>query len=282
MPIQYDINKKRNKKEILKEKLLFYEFKKYYYNNKYPFFKQFNYTGYNKLGRISSVNRNGLIDFDINFFYNRIQKAANTSTTILLNNIKYGVEEFNNDNMKEQFSHPTNLGKEQINKFDDLYKFTFVRNPYTRILSSYLHKFKYRNKYKNDDKFTDMYFPDLNRTPTFEEFVNYLNEERIYYDSHWAPQTSLLLLPLEKFDYVGNIETYKKDIRNILANINVPTNYEIEMVINESYREYKSMNHSTGASNKISKYYNDELANKIKYLYKDEMEKLGYTTELPS
>ncbi|MHC4950843.1 MAG: sulfotransferase family protein, partial [Planctomycetota bacterium] len=105
------------------------------------------------------------------------------------------------------------------------FKFTFVRNPYERILSAW------KNKIDNPEKYPDGREGDRQRSKinkkgervSFEEFVNLLYEQRdraCSFDKHWAPQHYLLLLPFIEYDFIGRIETFSRDFENVLRKIN--------------------------------------------------------------
>ena len=76
------------------------------------------------------------------FFYNRVPKAANTSITqTLFTHSAYSPRLARRDNPKYKFQRPIFLSPNQVYKLEyEAFKFTFVRNPYSRVLSAYLDK----------------------------------------------------------------------------------------------------------------------------------------------
>ena len=100
---------------------------------------------------------------------------------------------------------------------DGYLKFTFVRSPYSRVLSAYLHKIIHRLqrgralKGPESKRFT--------HAPTFTEFCRYLADGGLDDNIHWAPQVALMLLPPSKFDLIGKVETFESDVRTVLSRL---------------------------------------------------------------
>lgn len=99
-------------------------------NNFLDFYEKYPYDG--PAGLVSKVDSNGIIDFEMHFFYNRIQKAANSYTCFLLSKLKYGLNvDYDASRVKSDFwLKPSYLSQKQLKRFDQLFKFTFVRNLY--------------------------------------------------------------------------------------------------------------------------------------------------------
>lgn len=230
---------------------------------KAPIYQKYNY--YN-----SRNNGRGLIDFQLGVFYNRIPKAGNSTVVgnlyMLKNNKEITPTIENIRYAKKSFLIPSQLKYNEVSCFSDLFKFTFVRNPYSRVLSAYLDKVHNKNK----KKFNSV---------TFLDFLLYLEQEGLYSNQHWVPQKSLLLIPMKEFDLIGKIENFNNDF---------------ELIINEIYRKNPSyclyndnnMNkikfapHSTNACEKLKQYYDEKTFDVVSRLYKDDFEAFGYDDAL--
>lgn len=97
----------------------------------------------------------------------------------------------------------------------DLFVFTVVRNPVTRLLSTYLHKVaqeKYRRKY-------GLYHKNEYKHFSFEDFLRRLEDDLLFLDIHWAPQTSILPYDLQKYDFIGKLENLDHDLKHITSEI---------------------------------------------------------------
>ena len=96
-----------------------------------------------------------------------------------------------------------------------MFRFTFVRNPYSRTLSAFLDKICRRS---GSSKGFYAWWQG-SETPAFGDFCRYLDAGGLTYDIHWAPQTELLLLPIEAFDRIGKLETLEPDLTDVLQRI---------------------------------------------------------------
>jgi len=224
-----------------------------------PFYLSNKYRGPLSL---EMVDKRGLIDFDLGIFYNRVPKAGNSSVVSNLHAMKHGyfiqsAEE--SKKVKASFLRPSDLSIQQVDSFDQLFKCTMVRNPYSRILSSYLDKVVTgKKKYR---------FIEEDRIPNFHEFCLYLKEGGWRDNIHWAPQTAILLLPLTEYDFIGHLESYTLDIDTILKSIKRKTkNLQLKsFVVN-----------ATDSDNKLKEYYCKESADIIGSLYLSDFESFGY------
>ncbi|WP_161596934.1 sulfotransferase family protein [Rhizobium glycinendophyticum] len=143
----------------------------------------------------------GMCGIERGFFFNRIPKSANSTVSVFVAGSS-GISSVPGDLVgnwaKYAFPKPSDLETEQLEKFEASFKFTFVRNPYTRVLSAYLDKVKTGKK-----------MPPL---PDFYSFCQYLDRGGLHANAHWAPQSSLLLIPLHRFDFIGRMETLSQDM----------------------------------------------------------------------
>lgn len=143
----------------------------------------------------------GMCGIDRGFFFNRIPKSANSTVSVFVAG-NSGIPSVPGDRVgnwaKYAFPKPSELTAEQLEQLDACFKFTFVRNPYTRVLSAYLDKIKTGKK--------------MSALPDFYSFCQYLDRGGLHANAHWAPQSSLLLMPLPRFDFIGRMESLDRDI----------------------------------------------------------------------
>ncbi|PKH03425.1 hypothetical protein CXF72_06340 [Psychromonas sp. MB-3u-54] len=105
-------------------------------------------------------------------------------------------------------------------RFDEYFKFCFVRNPYDRAVSSY----EYLKK--GGDKQGDLYFQQLfeSKYPTFEKFIlEYLDKDKIYEHTLFRPQYLFIYNYKNEcqVDYVGKYENIKSDFKIICKKLGV-------------------------------------------------------------
>lgn len=247
--------------------------KKFVYNKKgyeiytkttKPFFSEYDFYG---SYRFRCINTNVCIDYDVGFLYNRVQKSANTYTCMLLYLIKNNIENMSyTSEMKAHWLRPDDLNAKQVNALEDLCKFTFVRSPYTRVLSAYNDKIE-NQLGKNNNNY-------IIKSDSFGEFLDTLAEGNLYLNKHWVPQTELLAFPPQKFDYIGKVENYRKDFLRISEYFDLQQSIDVSDTLDKnSGRD----SHRTGSDQQLREYYDDEKIDKVNRLYKSDFDAFNYT-----
>ena len=116
-----------------------------------------------------------------------------------------------------------NQSAESLLCSNDYFKFTFVRNPFTRILSAYLDKFVH-NKWERNKRLSDLGYNISNKF-TFTQFLNYVNDQqRELLDIHWIPQCYLLPENLNLLNFIGRFENFTKEWAIVFRNIRTRSN----------------------------------------------------------
>lgn len=150
--------------------------------------------------------------------------------------------------------------------FDRYFKFTFVRNPFDRLLSAYQF-LKKGGMDSNDERFQREV---LSHYDTFEHFVmGCLNEKNILNQDIWIhfyPQYKFLCDENDNIlvDFVGRFECFSEDYDTIRNRV-------------PGASELKHLNKTK--DKKITSYrevYTPEMKEKVKRLYKKDLELFGY------
>ena len=221
-----------------------------------PFYRQYPFRS---AVTINSANDRGVVDLELGFFCNRIPKAANSTVVTNIARLKFG-EEVPSKAAKRRFPTPGHLTREQVEAFPSLFRFAVVRNPYTRTLSAYLDKVERRALRANQESSFSDFVEQLSRNPRF-----------LHSNAHWAPQSSLLLIPHETFDFVGKVESLDTDlqyIKSVLRPDLVDPNTAFT-------------GNATGARDKLKRYYTAQSEKAIRQLFHYDFELFDYDPALP-
>lgn len=157
-----------------------------------------------------------------------------------------------------------------INKqqYDEYFSFAFVRNPWARLVSEYLHK-------KLDNKFS---FKDFVATgfPRKDDFCDAYR--------HVIPQTDYLLNKENKImvDFVGRFENLQKDFTHVCEQLNLPNSQLSHKNSTSSFRRSieRKIRHIFRFEKRIkthyTEYYDQATIDKVSELYQSDIEMFGY------
>ncbi len=222
-----------------------------------PFYRRYPFRS---PASIRSADDRGMVDMELGFFCNRIPKAANSTVVTNLARLKFG-RDIDSPDAKKMFATPARLSSAEVDRFASLFKFTVVRNPYTRTLSAYLDKIERRAVREGRESSFGDFLRKAKKHPRF-----------LYGNAHWAPQSSLMLIPVSQFDLVGKVESLDSDLAEIKRRIRPD--------LEQPTTSLKS--NATGASGKLQRYYDDELIATVQELYCDDFATFNYSTEFPA
>ncbi|MBZ0329199.1 sulfotransferase family protein [Halomonas sp. ANAO-440] len=184
--------------------------------------------------------------------YIHVPKAAGTS----LNKAIYG-RTLGHYTASEIRSHFPKL-------FSKAFVFSFVRNPWDRVLSAY--RFACIGKTNS----MGMYRPEQYKIPEFETFERFLFEWLAKQELHkidfvFQPQSTFVVDKHGELltDYVGKVESLEVDIKNVESRLNKKINVGRE-------------NTTSNDSDYRSEYVNDDMVKLVKILYQDDIDRFGY------
>jgi hypothetical protein len=180
-----------------------------------------------------------------------IPKAAGSSVSLSL----FGFQVSHRTAIEYQFDDPV--------KFTEYYKFTFVRNPWDRLVSAYFF-LKQGGMDERDQKWAE---ENLSHIDSFERFVKeWVTPENIIKKNHFRPQylyinngeigSRTILV-----DYVGRIEEMDADFSHISKKIGSGFN-----LVSRNSSEHKS----------YREYYTDETKQIVRDAYAYDVELFGY------
>jgi hypothetical protein len=211
-----------------------------------------------------------ILSKNYNFLYFRIPKAANSSVILNLHaaikggGINIKSKEEMNDLKKLYLNNQPKIHLFEYSKIiNDYWKFSVVRNPYNRLLSAYLDKIiGCRPQKMWVTSFLKCHFYEF---ISLEKFIYYLECGGIKDDIHWALQTEIIFIPIDKIDFIGRVENLKQDMQFITKKI---FGKNLDM---QNFRLNK-----TDSVLKIDGLLTNDLKKRIYKIYEKDFKLLGY------
>ncbi len=142
------------------------------------------------------------------FIYFRIPKAANSTVTLALHRHFLGTDvEANPKRVGQQF-WASGIWLPQ--QWQRQFTFSFVRNPFSRVLSAYLDKVA-----EGEAKYLQAL--GVLSPPDFAGFLGALDGGALMRNGHWAPQADLI--PVASLRFLGRVERIDQDLPSLLAQL---------------------------------------------------------------
>jgi hypothetical protein len=219
------------------------------------------------------------ISLKYGYVYFQVSKAASSTVKYYLQLIEVKntgrvVLDVNNRNLSPHI-WPSQLKQSHflslMNK-DSFKKVAFVRNPYERVLSCYLHRIKKACDSPSSKSFYRFTKGRYGFDVSFPDFVRVISSQSTKeQDSHWRVQSDEIYYDkFKKFDFIGKFERLNEDLPRL---IRLLARDEIEVTENMSPEV-------TNADSKLHDYYTAELRSLIYQRYRVDFENFGYPEEL--
>lgn len=155
----------------------------------------------------------------------------------------------------------THLSKLMPGSINDYFTFTIVRNPWDRLYSAY--KFMTNGGINHHDE--NAFKLHLSSIDSFEDFVmNWLNKDNLKHIIHFYPQSWFLKNNSGEIelDFIGRFEYLSSDFAEIANKMGVKN-------------KLKHLNKGDKGSYKTV--YSQEMIEKVKFIYKEDIERFNYT-----
>lgn len=225
--------------------------------------------------------------------YNRIKKSANSSTlmfiadTLKANGLtsKMSIDpndysHYKNKSIQSGVSLNKIWRPQDLKRLQEYFWFTVVRNPYSRLLSAYLYVQKGQEKERGLSQVID--YPGLAKlNPSgFKEFINFLkHDDGIYKNKHWWPQTDLLFMPVNRFDFIAKTESLEQDLEYVFQQLGLSKNHNLSL--SKPHAAETSVDWKvTNANNKLLEFYDNKTTEIVYELYQSDFINFKYASDL--
>ena len=130
----------------------------------------------------------------------------------------------------------------------DYFSFTFVRNPYSRIISAWTDKILNRGKGGGIERVT---FPE--RLRNFDYFIDWVTDQNPFdINIHYRPQT--LLVPYE-VDFMGRTEKFESDLQYLMSILKIDRSRNIPRANMSGSERFSPRGISKSSLSKINAFY---------------------------
>jgi len=192
-----------------------------------------------------------MISKNLNCIYIHIPKTGGMSIETILG---ADIKELHNKSIKIKHGYPTDWNYPKY--WEKYYKFTFVRNPWDRVVSSYFYNLAMAKKKIN------MNDHDRNKIILYDKegFNNYII-------NHLEDSKSRFFLPYDcwigkhKYDFIGKLENFEENMKLVCNDLKISfKNVHINKSKHKTYKEY----------------YNNKAKDIVKDLYKKDIDRFSY------
>lgn len=214
------------------------------------------------------------------YVYFAVGKAANSTVKHHLYELEYSGTRFKMKSVHDRQSAPL-LSPFQLpdDLFEEVFttpkyfRFSVVRNPYSRLLSCYLDRIVPGNGAAYRQLIRTLHRPE-GATVSFPEFIRTACSQAPFaQNNHWRLQVAEICADVVPYDFIGKQETFSEDMAKIWAHI----------APNHPIPEFARANKSpsiTGANSRLSEYYTPELVALVRTAYQPDFERFGYPLDL--
>lgn len=234
--------------------------------------------------KASDIEHDTHISLKNKYVYIMVCKAASSTVTYHLQWAEYKGTRFTPRNVNSRYQSP-HLAPFQLPRKtfysimngDRFKKFTFVRSPFSRLLSCYLHRIVGMPRMNPSKRALYRHYkrPKSDKI-SFETFIDIItDQENAQMERHWAIQHDITLYSLVEYDFIGKQEQLQDDLLALEQLV------FRKKVFNRS--KLSSVNKApmqTGSSDKLRTYYTDRIVSKVAERYKIDFETFGYSMDL--
>jgi hypothetical protein len=205
--------------------------------------------------RVCYIDKYGVI-------YNRVQKNANSNTMVLWNYILTSRMD-SVITSRSRIPHLADLGP-NIAKIADAKSLLITRDPYSRVLSAFLDKFRNPAIYERWGRFQL-------EPAGFKRFLAWLEDGGLDKNDHWNLQVKQMLFPLANYTNVIPFERYGVGMLEFLKEIGVPSEK-----LSFPGLATRGTHHATDADQKQATFYDADARQRVRRMFEADFAALGY------
>ena len=157
-------------------------------------------------------------------------------------------------------------------------RFTFVRNPYARLVSAWADKFQNKPLVAGDP-FVDLYLEhraSINRSlpygaehilpfESFVEFATVTADRRV--DAHWNLQSGLINIPGIELNFIGRVENFQYEFTTVMDHVGA----------DDRLRRLVDVHFNPSSHRSWQDYYSRHLANRVYRAYERDFDGFRYS-----
>lgn len=160
----------------------------------------------------------------------------------------------------------TTLSPEHILTAGRVFRFTYVRNPFTRILSAYIEKIETEEAERERLLPTLGLAPD--RKPTLLEFLRAIQAQRDdWRDIHWTTQSRLIQANNIDYSFIGRFESFAASFPVVLDRLGIDRSH---------YEAERKPQHATNANARVLEYIGPAEREAIVAIYHADFSAFAY------
>lgn len=212
----------------------------------------------------------------------QVSKSASSSVkwslqTLELKSTNWKVINVNNKLCSPHIS-PFQLENSALNELffsKNFKKVSFVRNPFSRLLSCYLHRIVARPNSASNRFLMKLTGGRGGEDVSFDEFIEIICSQKSKdQEAHWRCQADELCIDKIDYDFIGKVESIEADLPVLLKML-----YGDKTQLTSEITDASPM--KTGTSQKLFKFYNDKATvSRVVERYKADFDSFNYSSTL--
>lgn len=230
--------------------------------------------------KFMGVQRNVHISLKHHYVYVALPKVANSTIKGVLQQQELRGTNFEVKNIHNRLESPlvapfqlTHEQFELLLNSQDVFRFAFVRNPYTRLLSCYLDRIQALKSVPRR-QCAEILGRPVEAEITFADFIEAITLlDPLDMNEHFRPQWALASPDVIDYDFMGRFESFADDFRQVLERIWPSRASRIRTDLNLSPK-------ITSAADLLEAHYTPQLARIVAEVYAEDFRLFDYDREM--